>query len=92
MTAIRSAPGLDVRLRHAQPRRMQAVSHRGGRGVLLAAILALLALGVAMTFYPVLTDSIAAARDRDGAAPSAPFEAGMPGSPVAAIRYRLVAK
>jgi len=92
MTAIRSAPGLDVLMRHAQTRCMQAVSARGGRGVLVAAILALLALGIALTSYPVLTDSVAAARDRSGAAPSAPFAPGALGSPAAAIRYKLVAE
>jgi hypothetical protein len=92
MTAIRSAPGLDVLMRHAQARCMQAVSARGGRGVLVAAILALLALGITLTCYPLLTDSVAAARSRSGAAPSAPFAPGAPGSPTAAIRYKLVAE
>jgi hypothetical protein len=51
-----------------------------------------LALGIALTCYPLLTDSVAAARSRSGAAPSAPFAPGAPGSPAAAIRYKLVAE
>jgi hypothetical protein len=92
MTAIRSASGVDVLMRHAQARCMQDMSARGARGVLAAAILAVLALGVALTYYPVFSDSLAAARDRSAAALSEPFAPGVPGSPAVAVRYRLVAE
>lgn len=92
MTAIQSATGQDVLIRHAQARCTQAASARGGRGVLAAAILAVLALGVALAYPPVLSDSPAAGRERSAAALSEPFAPGAPGGPAAAIRYRLVAE
>lgn len=92
MTAIQSATGQDVLIGHAQARCTQGASARSGRGVLAAAIFAVLALGVALTYHPVLTDSLAAGRERSAAALSEPFAPGAPGSSAAAIRYRLVAE